>query len=348
MEAAPLVSVITPTYNQERYIGTCIESVLAQSYQNWEQIIVDDGSSDSTAEVVARYRDRRIRYVHQQHQGRLRLCDTYNKALAQARGPLIAILEGDDFWPPDKLAALVPAFAAPDVVLAYGITQVVSSSGDPVPQTMPSRTQLRTWAPEVFLNKPVGAAIGALASFSRAGQIVFPCATVVRRKSLTAIGGFRAVADGHAVDLATFLHLALAGTFAFVPRVMGYWRRHLSSTATDPQIEDFLRNDCAYVAEFLAKHAGTIGLSARTCRRIRRSWRHAWPTIHLAKGRVCLAQGKWAEARTHFRHALRTAVAPRHVAISLLGHLLSWCHRDFEALAALAGKPDIRDALGLR
>ena len=55
-----LVTIITPTYNHERYIDRCIESVISQTYSNWEQIIIDDGSTDKTAEIIAHYSDSRI------------------------------------------------------------------------------------------------------------------------------------------------------------------------------------------------------------------------------------------------------------------------------------------------
>jgi glycosyltransferase involved in cell wall biosynthesis len=95
----PLVSVITPTYNHERYIAACVESVFGQTYPYWEQVIVDDGSEDGTLEVLSRYRDDRLRVVRLPHRGLAHLGETYNVALAHARGDLIAILEGDDFLP---------------------------------------------------------------------------------------------------------------------------------------------------------------------------------------------------------------------------------------------------------
>src|SRR5437667_7605704 len=102
-QICPLVSVITPAYNHRRFIGPCIESLLGQTYTNWEQIIIDDGSTDDTAEVVRSYSDPRIRYFHQENQGIDALAQTYNRALNLSRGELIAVLEGDDLWPEDKL-----------------------------------------------------------------------------------------------------------------------------------------------------------------------------------------------------------------------------------------------------
>jgi len=109
--AASLVSVITPTYNHERFIAQCIESVLAQTYGHWEMIIVDDGSTDHTASIAEEYakKDHRIKVIRQANNGIFRLAETYNKALGLANGELIAILEGDDTWQNTKLEIQVDA-----------------------------------------------------------------------------------------------------------------------------------------------------------------------------------------------------------------------------------------------
>src|SRR5688500_648199 len=91
----PRVSIISPVYNADRYIGACIDSVLAQTFTDWEQIIVDDGSTDQTEAVVRKYNDPRIRYVRLPHRGLPALAESYNVALRDARGALIAVLEGD-------------------------------------------------------------------------------------------------------------------------------------------------------------------------------------------------------------------------------------------------------------
>jgi len=338
------VSIITPTYNHEAFIGQCIESVLAQSYEHWEQIIIDDGSTDKTSQIIKQYRDPRIRYIYQENQGRFKLADTYNKALSYTKGDLIAILEGDDYWPADRLATLVPAFDDPDVALVYGVTQVVSASGKLVPQTIPSKEELRRYPSNVFRNQPVGAAVIGLA---RPGQFVFPCSAIIRRKALDAIGGFLTVSDRHAVDFATFLNLALVGKFAYIPRIVGYWRRHLASTATSCQIEQFMRSDFLYAMEFIRTYGDQVRLSEADRLSIRRSWDQVWPNIHLGRARVYLAQGKWAEARFHFLQTLKLAALPRHIVIPLVGYVLSWFHQDLEPFWRLFGKPDIGNVLGL-
>ncbi len=90
-----------PTYNCARFIRESIDSVLAQTYTNWELIIVDDSSTDNTAEMVANFNDPRIHYLrNEQNEG---AALTRNKALRAAKGRYIAFLDSDDLWHPDKL-----------------------------------------------------------------------------------------------------------------------------------------------------------------------------------------------------------------------------------------------------
>lgn len=96
-----LVSIIMPTYNCGRFIAESIRSVLAQTYTNWELIIVDDCSNDKTEDVVASFDDPRIHYLrNEQNEG---AALTRNRALREAKGRYIAFLDSDDLWLPTKL-----------------------------------------------------------------------------------------------------------------------------------------------------------------------------------------------------------------------------------------------------
>jgi glycosyltransferase involved in cell wall biosynthesis len=117
-----------PTWNRAGIIGAAIRSVQAQSFQDWELIVVDDGSEDDTASVLRGFAgDPRIRYLPRDHQG---LCHTRNHALAQARAPIIAYLDSDNVWYPGFLAAVVSTFAAePTVDCVYGALVIDSAFG---------------------------------------------------------------------------------------------------------------------------------------------------------------------------------------------------------------------------
>jgi glycosyltransferase involved in cell wall biosynthesis len=113
------VSVYTPTYNYGRFLGEAIQSVLDQTFQDWELIVVDDGSTDGTREVVDAFADPRIHYVYQENQGNPA---ARNTALRLARGEYVACLDADDAWFPEKLEKQVAKLDSlpPTVGLVYG------------------------------------------------------------------------------------------------------------------------------------------------------------------------------------------------------------------------------------
>lgn len=98
------ISVIIPAYNQGHYLAKAVKSVLAQTYTAWEAIIVDDGSTDDTAEVAATFSDPRIRYIYQENRG---LSGARNTGIRHARGNYLTYLDSDDCFVPEKLALLV-------------------------------------------------------------------------------------------------------------------------------------------------------------------------------------------------------------------------------------------------
>mgnify|MGYP006290751083 CR=1 FL=1 len=100
MHDQPLVTVIMPAYNCEQYIGDALRSVLSQSYQNLEIIVIDDGSTDRSAEIVAGLPDDRISLIQQSNAGS---AAARNRGLAAATGELLAFIDGDDLWHPRKI-----------------------------------------------------------------------------------------------------------------------------------------------------------------------------------------------------------------------------------------------------
>jgi len=104
----PLISCIVPVFNGERYLAEALDSILAQTYQPVEIIVVDDGSTDGTRELVPRYGNR-IRYVRQNNQG---APTARNLGLSMALGAFVAFLDSDDLWHPEKLARQMARFEA--------------------------------------------------------------------------------------------------------------------------------------------------------------------------------------------------------------------------------------------
>ena len=107
MKESPLVSVIIPVYNYERYLAEAIESVLSQTYQNLEIIVVDDGSTDHSGEVAQSFASRGVRYCQQVNAG---IGPARNKGVELARGDFLAFLDADDRWPLEKIERQLKAF----------------------------------------------------------------------------------------------------------------------------------------------------------------------------------------------------------------------------------------------
>lgn len=216
-----------PTYNHAPFVSEAVESVLAQTFQAWELIIVDDGSSDETLDIVRRFRDPRVRVIARVHQGLPGLGVTYRTILEQSTAPLVAILEGDDRWPPDKLARQMPDFDDPSVVLSYGVGWLIDQCGCEYGRVTPFSHGIRT-------NRPVGAIVPSLLS---ANPILSPT-VVVRRTALETVGGFWQPDGVPYVDHPTWLLLALEGSFAYHDAVVGSWRRHAAQWTTQTAMAD--------------------------------------------------------------------------------------------------------------
>jgi len=113
----PKVSVQIPCYNSERYLSKTIESVLGQTFGDFEIVIINDGSSDTTENIAKNYRDTRIKYIYQNNRG---LAAARNRALSESTGEYIAFLDHDDLWLPEKLEKQIGALEAnKDTAIAY-------------------------------------------------------------------------------------------------------------------------------------------------------------------------------------------------------------------------------------
>jgi glycosyltransferase involved in cell wall biosynthesis len=229
METQPLVSIITPVYNHEKYIKACIESVVKQTFSDWEMIIVNDGSKDKTAAIIepSLQLDQRIHLYNQDNKGIFRLSETYNKALQLSKGKYIAILEGDDLWEQDKLERQVRVMESdPGVVLAFGRAQTLNESSGVITPLVPFINQK-----EVLNNDPPGMMLKCL-FFENPISAVTMC---LRKDVLTESGGFRQEFNLPLVDLPTIFRMVMKGRFYFDDHILGTWRiSTIQATKTYP------------------------------------------------------------------------------------------------------------------
>lgn len=215
----PPVSIITPTYNHGKYIGECIESVKAQTFTNWEMIIVNDGSTDNTLEVAMKHAENepRIRVIDQHNKGIFKLAETYNKALELSKGEFVAILEGDDYWEPEKLEIQLEVMQnESSIILGWGKAVSRVEFQKEIYQVHPA--QLEKYLP-YFNNQPAGVFFNAVFD-----NFFPPLTFIIRKDALFRIGGFIQVLPFPAVDLSTILELSKLGKFYFFNQVLGTWR----------------------------------------------------------------------------------------------------------------------------
>ncbi|MFQ6083875.1 MAG: glycosyltransferase family 2 protein [Candidatus Aminicenantia bacterium] len=338
------VSIITITYNHEGFIGQCIESVLAQTYPEWEQIIIDDGSSDNTRGIIKQYQDPRIHYYYQTNKGILRLRESYNRALSLATGEIIAILEGDDFWPPNKLETLVPAFDDPEIILAYGLTQLVTATGKKKRFTIPSSQVLNRFPHSTLCNDPVGSAACIMAR-SDIRTFTFPCALLIREKILQHIGGFQNVPGLSFIDYPTFITLSLQGKYFFIPKVMGYWRQHIRSDTQSRNEEKTSRILRKFVLQFLDINRSSLPVSLSELKTIIQTWNYIPEENALRQGRKLLLMKRWKKARFQFKKAFFGEKRPKQKIAAAIGYYASWLHQDIEWLYSLTGRASLQELL---
>jgi len=318
----PRVTIVTPTFQHARFIEACMQSVLEQTERDWEMVVVDDGSTDSTPDLVAGVADSRIRVIRRRHEGFAGLGTAYNQALSVSSGPIVAVLEGDDSWPRDKLARQLAAFDDPGVVLAYGRAQLMDGKGRTFAEY--------AWRPRgrVGLNNPVGAILPVLA---RGNFIVAPT-VMIRRSALDRIGGFWQPPSMPFVDHPTWMRLALEGRFAFIDAIVGRWRRHARQYSTSAVDEPPIRS-LDYINELgaLAASRGLAHVHAADAATIR-------ARALIGEARLALIAGEWRAARHAFLEVLRTAPTGPRVAIAAVGVTSSLAHRDIEWLFRAAGR----------
>ncbi len=322
------VSVLSPTYQHAAFIGDCIRSVLAQTVQDWEMVIVDDGSDDGTPDIAESFHDPRIVVLRRQHEGVAGLGRAYASAVANGSSPFVAILEGDDTWPATKLEDQLPLFDDPAVVLAYGSAGLMDERGC---------VYAHYWyAPpgRIGVNDPVGTILPALVRLN----FIVSATVMVRRSALARIGGFFQPIGIPYVDHPTWLRLATTGTFARSSRVLGNWRRYPRQVTTKSWF-DALPDRASYLQAVAAEARGvvTADVFGALAESIRRDHTRQREEALIARGRMALLGGQWRQSAAVFTQ-LMLAGEPPTKAVAVLGLLCSGGRTDMERLISARGR----------
>ncbi len=208
----PAVSILMPVYNSARYIKPAVQSVLEQTFGDFELIVVDDGSTDATGSILTRLagKDRRIKLIRRPNTG---IVGALNDALAEARGELLGRMDGDDICLPDRLQKQVDWMCRhPQIVALGGQVEIIAPDGGLL---MRSDLPLQ----HESIDRQLLAGIG--------GSIIHPAA-MLRAEPVRRLGGYRREFQ-YVEDLDLFLRLAEIGQLANLPDTLLKYRQHLGS-----------------------------------------------------------------------------------------------------------------------
>jgi len=314
----PLISIITPVFNQRLYIEQTIRSVLGQTYREWEWVLLDDGSTDGTGELIQNVTDNRIRYASQEHAGLVNLTKTYNRALSMCTGDFIAMLDHDDYWPDYKLDLQIKKFDNPDVVLSYGVCCVVNQKGREICHTLIPED------PGAASNNPTGSTLEEL--LFRRYSFILNSTVMLRRSALAAIGGF-VEAKGLYHDFPTWVRLSLEGKFAPVPLCIGFHRKHPSAVTFNSDKKRYFNTRLGFLRKFVLeneKKLHDLGLFYETDM-LEKRWEEMtnehFLYIHYDRAMLMLSLGIMGEAKAEFRTFLEKYPSAKNRLIYFLIHL---------------------------
>ncbi len=238
------VSVIIPTYNYGCYLPDAVESVLSQTYPIHEIIVVDDGSTDDTREVVGQFADKII-YVNQENQG---LSGARNTGIRRATGELIAFLDSDDLWYPTKIAEQVEVIEDDSEIgmVHCAIREFDSDSGETI--TIWSQGK-NNWAAEDLL------------LFEESAVIAIGSTSLVRREVFGLVGDFDPDLK-HSEDWDFAYRVAREYKLGFVPEVLAGYRNHRTNMHKNVAAMERAMNQC-FAKAFTTKDESVLRLRRR-------------------------------------------------------------------------------------
>lgn len=260
MKETPTVSVVIPTFNRAHQICEAVDSALAQTWQDAEVIVVDDGSSDNTRDVLEHYRSR-IRYIHQDNKG---VSAARNAGIREAQGQFISILDSDDLWLPEKVALQMQAFAEnPSLGLVSCFSRFVDLDGHQLDESTPApvnpATQGRIPLRTLLLGNCVSGGSNA----------------VIRRECLDAVGLF----DENLVsaeDWEMWIRIAKRFPIGFVTEALTIVRVSPNSMSAPAHITTMLESELRVLEKHCSGASCGVGLFDRRRSYSERYGRAAW------------------------------------------------------------------------
>jgi glycosyltransferase involved in cell wall biosynthesis len=207
---SPMVSVVMPTYNHANFISDAINSILSQTYTNWELIIVDNFSLDGTMEIVKKFNDPRIRFLQVSNEGIV--AKSRNLGMNAAKGSWVAFLDSDDIWFPNKLKVVSEQLNDLSDLLYHHMVVLDKDSQEIRTKKIRSRKLHRPILKDLLLN----------------GNTIATSSVVVRKQCILHIGGMSESKDLIGTeDYNTWLRIAnVSNRFKLIPQYLGAYRSH--------------------------------------------------------------------------------------------------------------------------
>jgi glycosyltransferase involved in cell wall biosynthesis len=281
---SPLISVLMPVYNAERYVAEAVESILAQSFRDFEFIIIDDGSTDGSLAILEKYaaRDERIRLISRPNTG---LVGALNEGLSMARADLIARMDADDIAMPERFASQAEYLSNHhEVVAVGGRILAIGPFGDDLTEMLDHESH------EVIDREHL-----------RANCSIAHPAAMIRASSLLAIGGYRAK-YWPAEDLDLWLRMAEVGHLANLSEVVLKYRQNPQSIGHTQWFQQRERSQAA-VADACVRR----GLSYEEDNRLVQGEPPSQIDLHRKWAWWALTSGHIGTARRHAFSAFRRA-----------------------------------------
>ncbi len=290
-----MISVVIPLYNKEQSIVTTLHTILNQTYQDFEIIIVDDGSTDHSVKEVAKMLDPRIRLIHQSNAG---VSAARNRGIEEARGEYIAFLDADDEWKPDYLKTQY------ELTLKYPGCSVFASNYE-------FKDTQGTVTPTIIRKLSFKGVDGILSNYFEVASCSNPplwtSAVMVKKSAIQSIGGFPiGIKSGE--DLLTWARLARRYSIAFYTIPLATFifdKQHFNEDQRQriPEEFDYVGNELAKLYE---KHQHIIGL---------KSYVGLW---HKMRAHIFISKHKRKKALYECIYALRYSITIKIIIFLIL------------------------------
>jgi glycosyltransferase involved in cell wall biosynthesis len=239
----PLVSVIIPIYNSEKYLSHTLDSLYNQSYSNFQVVYVNDGSTDSSEQIIKKYlRSNQDIYLFQKNKGVLRLAETLNYGLSKCDGELVTMLPSDDLWPNYKLTDQIDYFTDQSVVMVHGKMLLIDQFGAPLKiAKLPPKNYFARF------NYP----IGYMLPFLLKENFISQPTCLIRKSVLVSIGGYLQPENNFAEDYPTHLELAKHGKIIYIDnnKIYAFYRQH-DSQMTKNHFPKMVESDCELILNY--------------------------------------------------------------------------------------------------